>query len=123
MQNLLEETLRELGVKTIDEAIPLIEWSNLFMEFKENRALAPSHTDAECAAFLSAMSEEYDPFEQEVSGTIMLKDGTWLDRIEEWDEYEDEDGNEYSDWLGWEWVHCKPISPEWVPQFDTCITH
>lgn len=88
MANLLQETLNELGVKTIDEAIPLIEWSNLFMEFKEikNRALAPSHTDAECAAFLSAMSEEYDEFEQEVSGTIMLKDGTWIERVIDWDD-------------------------------------
>lgn len=34
MQNLLEETLNELGVKTIDEAVSLIKWANIYMEFK-----------------------------------------------------------------------------------------
>lgn len=108
MENLLYETLRELGVKTIDEAIPLIEWANIHMEFKElkDRALAPGHTDSECAAFLSAMSEKYDPFEQEVSGIIMLKDGTWLKRVMNWN---DED---VDPWM--EWSHCEAVS---APRF------
>lgn len=109
--NLLEETLRDLGVKTIDEAIPLIEWSNLFMEFKEikNRSLSPNHTDAECAAFLSAMAAEYDVYEQEVSGTIMLKDGTWITRIIYWD---DDDYDAY-----WKWSERRTAEHHEVPQF------
>lgn len=108
--NLLEETLRDLGVKTLDEAISLIEWSNLFMEFKEikNRSLSPGHTDAECAAFLSAMAAEYDPFEQEVSGTIMLKDGTWITRMLYWDD----DDDAYWKWSRRTAEHYK------VPQFN-----
>lgn len=109
MENLLYETLRAMGVKTIDEAIPLIEWANIHMEFKElkDRALAPNHSDAECAAFLSAMAEEYNASEQEVSGVIMLKDGTWIKRVVNWDD-------DVNSWM--EWSHCEAISaPEFKP--------
>lgn len=111
MENLLKETLRDLGVKTIDEAIPLIKWANIHMEFKEikDRALSPDHTDAQCAAFLSAMAEEYDECVEQVSGTIMLKDGTWLTRIIYWD---DDDCDGY-----WKWSSRRTAEHYEVPQF------
>jgi hypothetical protein len=87
MENLLKETLRDLGVNSINEAAQIIEWASIYMEFKEvkDRVLPPDHTNAEVVAFLSAMAEEYDAFEQEVRGTIMLKDGTWIVRVPDWD--------------------------------------
>ena len=118
MENILKETLDILNVEKIEEAAPLVEWGKVYIEKEaKDYLLPPDHNDQEAIAFLKAVVNN-----DENRGAIMLKDSTWLERILEWDEYEDEDGNEYSDCLGWEWVHCKPISPEWVPKFETYIT-
>lgn len=103
-----------MGVKStsIKEAAQLIEWANISMDFKKeikDRALAPGHTYEEAIAFLSAMAEDYDECEQQVSGTIMLKDGTWLDRIIYW-------GDEDWDNSYWKWVH-RSTATHSAPQF------
>lgn len=119
MEDLLKETLDVLNVKTIEECASLIEWGKVYVEKEEkDYLLPPDHTNEDAIAFLKAIADD-----SENRGTIMLKDGTWLDRILDWDEYEDEDGNEYCDPLGWEWVHCKPIFPGDGWQFETRITH
>lgn len=118
---MLKEILNVLNVKTIEEAASLIKWGKVYVEKEEGDIiLPPDHNKKEEAiAFLKAIVDNDDN-----RGIIMLKDGTWLDRIMDWDEYEDEDGNEYCDWIGWEWVRCKSVTHNYYgPEFETCITH
>lgn len=99
---LLTETLKKLHVETIDEAIPLIEWADVdwdtdrLMDADDGCtgvALSPDHSDEQCREFLNALAFDYNNGYglQVVYGTIMLKNGAWLEREEydgsEWWEY------------------------------------
>lgn len=114
MENLLQEVLDALNVKTIKEALPLIEWGKVYIEEEaKDNILPPDHTNEECAAFLSLLDGVYDSYEL---GTIKLKDGTWLERVAKWDD----DDN----WIGWELIHCNHVTPNYDgPQFEACLTH
>ena len=76
---LLTETLNNLRVKTIDEAIPLIEWADVDWDCADGGCtgvtLPPNHTDEQCRAFLNTLAFNYNSGYgcQEVYGTIMLK--------------------------------------------------
>lgn len=83
--NFLTETLKALKVETVSEAIPLIEW----MRVKYNQrckpvrvTLSPNHTVAECGEVLEQLNFRYnDHFSgTQITGIIMLKDGSWLRR-------------------------------------------
>lgn len=93
MKNLLAETLKDLHAKTIDEAVPLIEWMDIDWDPDCWRsaddgctgvALSPDHSDEECRDFLKSLDFDYDDDYgcQVVYGTIMLRNGFWLEREE-----------------------------------------
>lgn len=83
--NFLTETLKALKVETVSEAAPLIEWVRVHYvkNCKPVRAtLSPNHTVAECGEVLGQLDFNYnDHFSgTQITGTIMLKDGSWLRR-------------------------------------------
>lgn len=83
--NFLEETLKALRVETVREAIPLIEWMDV--RYNQNRKpvrtiLHPNHTISECGEALERLNFNYNDhfIGTRITGNIMLKDGTWLQR-------------------------------------------
>lgn len=99
---LLTETLEKLHVETIDEAIPLIAWADVDWDTDSlldaddgytGVMLPPDHTDEQCREFLNTLAFDYNDGYgcQVVYGTIMLKNGAWLEREEydgsEWWQY------------------------------------
>lgn len=120
-KNFLQETLKALGVKTIDEAEKIIDWfrigqrseigrrqielsSNWYVSNKELELMAKdssisiySHQNMDYALLL--LNVDYKDSEDNTyypnptfDGTIMLKDGTWMVR--------ENDSKE-----GWKWKH------------------
>ena len=83
--NFLTETLKALKVETVSEAAPLIEWAriNYVKGCKPvHTILHPNHTISECGEVLEQLNFRYnDHFSgTQITGTIMLKDGSWLRR-------------------------------------------
>ena len=81
----LEETLKDLKVSTFNEAIPLIKWVRVtYIKDTEvvHFTLHPNHSAAECAEILDKFNFRYDEQHggMKISGTLMLKDGSWLSR-------------------------------------------
>lgn len=108
MESLLNETLSALGVKTINEAIPLIKYARIRSEdWEDEYILHSNHTNEEAIDFLSSMAEEYG----NMDGNITLNDGTWID-ISEWGPDDEEDDNYRSSW--WKWVHCIPVDKHYT---------
>lgn len=81
----LTETLKALKVETVSEAIPLIKWMRVTYRKDVETihfTLPPNYTVAECAEMLDKLNFQYDEQHggMKISGTVMLKDGSWLSR-------------------------------------------
>jgi hypothetical protein len=67
---------------------PTIDWGSddggCYAEEEKRFVLPPNHTEEELKQFLEELNFEYDDGygTQELFGTVMLSDGSWLDRRE-----------------------------------------